>query len=319
MNIPISINADEKGYYDRQCPNNDCEFVFKIKAEDWKEKVSDEVVYCPLCGYQATSDKWFTNEQVEEMKKIVLSFAKNCIQKELNKTFKELEKSTRSNKYFNIEYKPGKQVSFINNPIGAKEEWALDITCEKCGTRYSVIGSAFFCPCCGYNAVDMVLNESLNTVEKMINSLNDIKCVYIEKFGQDVAETMCRTMLEGTLGDIVSAFQKYAESIFTELSPLVKVRVNDFQIVSKGSELYRNNIGKGYDEWLTNNELKTMNLMFQRRHIIEHNNGVIDAKYIEKSGDKTYKIGQRMIVHERNAIELLSIIRKLCSDLNSLL
>ena len=54
-----------------------------------------------------------------------------------------------------------------------------------------------------------------------------------------------------------------------------------------------------------------MNLYFQKRHILEHNNGIIDEKYIEKSNDTTYAIGQRVIIKIEDAYELLNIIRKL--------
>ena len=40
-------------------------------------------------------------------------------------------------------------------------------------------------------------------------------------------------MLEGTLGDCVSAFQKFAECRYSEITGK-KARVNDFQIVNKG-------------------------------------------------------------------------------------
>lgn len=35
ISIPVEFTSDEKGYYDRQCPNDKCEFVFKIYMEDW--------------------------------------------------------------------------------------------------------------------------------------------------------------------------------------------------------------------------------------------------------------------------------------------
>ena len=317
INIPIEINSDKKGYFDRQCPNKECEYVFKVNMEDWKEKISDEVVYCPMCGYITTSDNWNTDEQVEKIKEMALSWAMGHVQGMLNDCFKKLEKNSHNNKFMQITYKPGRRVSFINNPIGQREEWALDITCEECGTRYSVIGSAYFCPCCGHNAIEIVFEESLDTVEKQIISMNDIKGMYTELYGIDKAETMCRTMREGTLGDIVSAFQKFAETRFTTLSSK-KVRVNDFQRVDDGSNLFQENIGKGYDVWLTTTELDTMRTMFQRRHILEHNNGIIDSKYIEKSGDTVYSVGQRLVVKDSDTIELLRVMKKLGEGLKTL-
>ena len=111
--------------------------------------------------------------------------------------------------------------------------------------------------------------------------------------------------------------QKYAECVYKKKS-MAKVRVNDFQIVEKGSKLFLEATGKGYEEWLAKQELERMNLLFQRRHIIEHNAGIVDEKYIEKSLDTTYSIGQRIIVRKEDAIELLRIIKKLSTGLKSL-
>ena len=54
-----------------------------------------------------------------------------------------------------------------------------------------------------------------------------------------------------------------------------------------------------------------MNAMFQKRHLIEHNNGMIDQKYLDNSHDSSYVIGQRVIIKEVEAYTLLEIIRKL--------
>jgi len=64
IRVPIKMQSDEKGYIDRECPNEECLFNFKIKLEDWKEKVSDEEVHCPMCGHIDASDKWWTQQQL---------------------------------------------------------------------------------------------------------------------------------------------------------------------------------------------------------------------------------------------------------------
>ncbi len=75
--IPVEFTSDEKGYYDRQCPNEKCEYVFKIYMEDWKEKVSDEQVFCPMCGHTAPSEQWYTHEQIEAIQEIAASYAQS--------------------------------------------------------------------------------------------------------------------------------------------------------------------------------------------------------------------------------------------------
>lgn len=224
----------------------------------------------------------------------------------------------RGNKHVQLTYKPGKKISFVNNPIGQRSEWELEITCEKCHIKYSVIGSAYFCPCCGNNAAERVYNESLDTVQKMIESVDDIYSTFQRSYGKDKSESMCRSMIEGTLDDIVSAFQKYAEELYKPIMPTKKIQVNDFQIIEKGSNLFKEATGKGYDLLLSQKEIEDINILFQQRHIIEHNNGLIDERYIQHSGDISYRVGQRVIIRDHDAMRLLRYVRKLSDGLSKL-
>lgn len=312
IKIPMTFQSDEKGYLDRQCPNRNCEFVFKINMEDWKEKIHGDV-HCPMCGYIASNDQWYTNEQIAVIRKNARNYAVSMVQSMLNKSFSRLANSTRNNKYIKIVYKPSKKISIRNNPIGQREEWNLDITCEQCGTRYSVIGSAYFCPCCGYNSVEQVFSDSISRIEKMIKAQDFMYEKLADEYGVDEANKMCRSMLEGTLGDIISAFQKFAKENLVHKSELdiSKIKVNDFQIISKGNDLYDKHLRKAYSTCLSEDELTFMNILFQRRHILEHNDGIVDEKYIEKSNDLSYAIGQRIIVKKEDIICLVEIIKKL--------
>lgn len=312
MEIPIKIISDEKGYLDRECPHKECEFVFKIQIKDWEDKVSNEEVYCPRCGHVASSDQWWTKQQLEKIQEIAMQWAMSKIDNTIKKSFKKV--SRQSNKYFKIKYKPGKKITFQNNPIGQQEEWELEIICNQCGTETSVIGTAYFCPCCGHNAIDRVFSESLNRIRIQLNSLDEMFEMLEEINDKDIATNIVQNMKENCIKDIISAFQKFAMESFNKKCKK-KVRPNDFQIVEKGSNLFEENYGNGYDEWLTSTEISFMNLMFQRRHILEHNNGIVDAKYIQKSGDRTYSVGQRIVCKKDNVLNLLNIIKKLSDNI----
>ena len=263
------------------------------------------------------SEKWWTQKQLNDMQNIAADYAMALISEKLDEAFGGLARSTQHNKFVKITYEPGKRITFQNNPIGQSEEWKIDITCENCGTRYSVIGSAYFCPCCRHNSAVSVFEESMDSIEKMLASLPKMKQMYTTSYGRDKAETMCRSLLEISIGDIVSAFQKFASCHYDKLTGKT-CRVNDFQIVDKGSQLFNDAIGKGYNEWLSADELRTMNLLFQRRHLIEHNNGMINQRYIDKSCDNSYAVGQRLVVKESDPTTLLAIIKKLSRGLVSL-
>lgn len=318
VEIPVTICPDEKGYFDRECPNPDCGYTFKIKLEDWIKKVSDEEVHCPMCGHVDIADNWWTQEQISVHEQIAREWAINYAQRMLNDTFKRIAESTRNNKYVKITYTPSRVISFRNNPIGQRKEWETEISCEKCGTRYSVIGSAYFCPCCGFNSANQAFFDSMGRIETMLKALPGIKAHLEAANNRDDAENVCRGLLESSIGDIVSAFQKYAARRYEMLSGGNNVRVNDFQIVDKGSNMFLNLCGKSYETWLSPGELKNMKMLFQRRHILEHNSGIVDQRYIDQSGDRSYRVGQRLVVHEQDARELLGLVLKLGRGLEQL-
>ena len=118
MDIPIKLLSDEKGYLDRECPNENCLYTFKINMQDWSDKVSDDEVHCPMCGHIDTSDRWWTQAQLDAAREIAINYAMNMIHEKLDDAFGSLAKSTRRNKYVKITYKPGKRIGFTNNPIG---------------------------------------------------------------------------------------------------------------------------------------------------------------------------------------------------------
>ncbi len=310
----ITLKSDNKGYFDRQCPNKECEFVFKVMIEDWKNKIIDDFVYCPRCGYKDTSDRWYTHEQVREINKIAQQYAKQYISNILDQTFGKIVNNTKN---VTITYKKS-PISYIENkPIEQRPEWSLEIICEKCNTRYSVIGSAFFCPLCGHNSIEYMLTDALNLIERKLNSIDELKKLYSNLYGVEISESMIQKLIESSLNELVSTFQKYMAEQYKHTSKKININANDFQILEKGSLLFKESIGYDYSQWLNDNEINYMNLQFQRRHILEHNGGIVDDRYILKSGDTNYILGQRLIIKPNEVIKLLNIIRKLCTGLHS--
>lgn len=315
MQIPIEIISDEKGYLDRECPHEECKFIFKVHIEDWKNKVLDERVYCARCGHKAPSDQWWTQQQLEDIEAVALQMVMNQVQESIQKSFRKTSKY--SSKYFKVKYKPGKKITFQNNPIGQREEWELEILCDQCSTRTSVIGTAYFCPCCGHNAIERVFSESMDRISKQLNSLDEMQDLLDKVYDRDTIANMIQNLVETSLKDIISAYQKFAMDSFSKGSTK-KVRPNDFQIVEKGSSLFQKHYGAGYNDWLTSDEITFMNLMFQRRHILEHNNGIVDEKYIYNSKDTLYTVGQRIVCKKEQVLKLAEIIRRLSENISAI-
>src|SRR5659263_405567 len=83
--VRIEMPLDENEYFDRKCPNEDCNRIFKVKFKDWRNIVKDEVVYCPICKHEAPATEWNTSEQFEYIKSIGINHIQSQIGKAIQK------------------------------------------------------------------------------------------------------------------------------------------------------------------------------------------------------------------------------------------
>lgn len=309
QSVSISLEADEKGYIDKQCPSEDCEFLFKVHADDWTNIFKDEAVWCPMCRHEAPAKQWYSIAQVEHAKKQALKLVKGEIHNALLSGAEKFNRRQPKNSFITMSMKVrGGSVQTSVIPAKAAEEMQLEIQCEVCNSRYAVIGNAFFCPACGHNSVTRNYSDALKKIQVKRDSLGIIRQALIESTGKDEAEVTCRSLLESCISDGVVAFQKFCEGLYVDYG---EPPFNAFQRLELGSELWKKAIGHGYGDWLDPDELKGLKILYQKRHILAHNDGLVDAQYIKKSGDNMYKDGQRIVVSERDIRELLTYLDKL--------
>ncbi|CAN7634006.1 hypothetical protein LJR030_001730 [Rhizobium sp. LjRoot30] len=58
-----------------------------------------------------------------------------------------------------------------------------------------------------------------------------------------------------------------------------------------------------------------LNMMLERRHVYEHNGGVADDRYVERSGDNLWRSGDLIRETDQNAHKLLSTLPILAQNL----
>lgn len=59
-------------------------------------------------------------------------------------------------------------------------------------------------------------------------------------------------------------------------------------------------------------------VLVNRRHLLTHGNGIVDDRYLRKSGDNTYELGQRIVVNNADLTNLLDLIEKIIHGLSRL-
>lgn len=139
--VSVRIDADEKGYIDKQCPSEQCEFLFKVNEEDWSNIFWDEAVWCPMCRHEAPADQWFTVEQVEHTKSEALTVVGGVINNALRSGAQKFNRSQPRNSFISMSMKvSGGTQRTYTLPAKAADVMQLEIQCENCSAHFAVIG-----------------------------------------------------------------------------------------------------------------------------------------------------------------------------------
>ncbi|WNY99132.1 hypothetical protein SUSP_001550 [Sulfurospirillum sp. 'SP'] len=157
-------------------------------------------------------------------------------------------------------------------------------------------------------------SDSLRKIKAKKDGIDIVRKALIEAVGKDEAELTCRSLRETCISDGVVAFQKYCEGMYKDFGA---IPFNAFQRLEQGSNLWSTAVQKGYNDWLSVEELAKLNILYQKRHLLSHNEGIVDSQYISKSGDATYKEGQRIVITDKDIDSLVSSLEKLSNGIKS--
>ena len=309
--IPVSIMFDEDGYFDRQCHAPECMFQFKIHGDDWHEKVREKAV-CPFCGHSANSDEWCSQEQTEHLEKVVIAYVNQRLDRAMRRDAKHWNRRQPRDSFITSTMKAKGGPRHVPLPPEAADRMRLRIECSQCRCRYAVIGAAFFCPVCGHNDAEVIFSLAIVGIRGAIDALAEIRSAVSDR---DTAENTARFLLENGLQNAVTAFQRYAEVLYSQLASALKPRRNVFQNLTDGSDLWYIATGKQYSDYLTPAEMIKLRRAFQQRHLLTHTQGIVDQNYIAHSSDTSYRPGQRLVISEAAVRYYLDLIEKLAAGI----
>ena len=298
--ISVPISYDEEGYFDRECPSEECQFQFKVHLEDWKAKVRDEEVFCPFCGHSADSTEWNTEEQLEHIKQLAHSHLQSTVGSALKRDAARWNRRQPRNNFISMTMKVGNRPQHVALPPAAAEPMRLKIVCSVCECRYAVIGAAYFCPSCGHNAADHVFALTIAGIRKSLEALSEVRAAIPDP---DTAENTSRLIVESGLQSAVTAFQRCAEAFFANLPTSPTARRNAFQNLAEGSQLWQAETGKSYRDHLSEDELDRLTRSFQQRHLLAHTQGIVDEDYLRKRGLSGFRNENTPEIHKLAAVE----------------
>jgi hypothetical protein len=292
QNFEIQFDLDENGLFGRECPQ--CLEYFKLKMGTGLP-VTDHI--CPYCLYKGTQQEFFTPDQNEYIKSIITRKVFGQIQKEFSKSFKKLENSTRNNKFIKIKIKS----SNTTIPISYYKEKELEthIICDNCGLEFAIFGVFASCPDCSRLNALTIFKKSLEASKRRLDLIDSLQELDLNEI-----------ILKDTLTASVSVFDGFGKALIKTYSTLLPPKPkNLFQNIKLLSETLLKTTGKGIDNIIDPTIFAFLVKMFQVRHLYEHNMGVIDQDFINKTAlnlqlGRKYKLErdeiENFIVHLEN-------------------
>ena len=117
-----------------------------------------------------------------------------------------------------------------------------------------------------------------------------------------------------------SSFQRFAEATYAahRANAGAPARRNAFQNLDESHRLWSGAVGKTYADLLTAEGHRDLVRLVQQRHVLGHQDGLVDADYVARSGDPRYRIGQRLVVAPSAVRRLADLVEQLAAGLAAL-
>ena len=282
----IPITADDDGYLGRECPVQDCLGYFKITPGTGVKGPAP--CFCPYCGHKGESNTFFTQEQIEYAKSVVLRKVTDALHKDL----KSLEFEHKPQGLFGIGLSLKVQRS-APLPIRYYREKELEtaITCDNCTLRYAIYGVFGWCSDCGVHNSLQILIKNLELARKELTLAATAEV--------DLANHLTGDALENA----VSAFDGFGRELCQRKS--VEIR---FQNLAAARRKAQDAFGFDFADTLRPDEWDAACRAFQKRHLLAHKMGVIDDDYIQKANDAGAILGRRIALNQAEVETSISLV-----------
>lgn len=298
----ISLPPDEEGLVGRECPVAECEGYFKIQFGTGL-KGENLPCHCPYCGHQGSQNKFFTKEQVEYAKSVVLNKVTDAMLKDL-KTL-EFNHPPRGSFGIGISMKVTGRPRPIHHYREKKME--TEVACDQCTLRYTIYVVFGYCPDCAVHNSLQILNKNLDLVEKLLAVAST----------QETA--VAQNLIENALEDCVSAFDGFGREacrVFSskaaEPERAVGIR---FQNISNARERVRQLFAVDFASNLTADDWMKVQRAFQKRHLLSHKMGVVDEAYLSATREAISLLGKKVPIQADEIGELVVHLRMLGKEL----
>jgi len=285
--LAVSIPTDEDGRAARECPNQGCSSgYFKVKPGTGITG-GQEIAYCPYCRKSAEPSDFHTKEQIryatDLVKREALIGAERAMREALGLGFEGKRRLVDGLIKVDLEMKPSPPPPHVWRPY--ETILRRDLLCPHCTLDHSVYGFGVWCPDCGKDIFMTHVQGEIRVTEAIIGD--------VDRRSKELGARVAARDLENALEDLVSIFEATLKMEIrryknengasdADIEVAMKKIGSRLQSVSNAATIIPENCGGQLLFGAGDIRQQQLDRVFQKRHPITHNLGVVDRKYIDK-------------------------------------
>ena len=280
--FPVFVVSDSEGYFGHNCPQ--CNGY-------WRSDPNPNC--CPYCGVLLESYKFLSKAQhlfISHYCKVLSDALHNLDQ---DKVIIDLDAVADA---VNDVEKPAFYIS--------EESQQNKFNCHACNQFNDITGKYGYCSsCCTRHDIIDLEKREINRIRRMLNE-------------GDIPSDCLRAA--------VSAFDSYMTQGANQLCLFVPMTIRrrkrltkSFHNIVETQQIFNDWFDINLFNGLRKKDQLLVTIMFLRRHLYEHNGGVVDQAYLDQTNDKTVRLNQ-LIKEDKNSVhEALNSIVKMAKNFHS--
>jgi hypothetical protein len=306
--LTVAMPTGDDGLLPLVCPVEP-DHRFKVRVTQSSSGSSSDC-HCPYCGHTAPTPD-FMPAQMARVQAAAAGVGEQYIQQLFSDMFEDVARgySGPSGTGISLSYRPGTPPPTRSLPAYEIEPTRRSMTCLHCGETFAVYGLAIYCPECGQLAPQQQFAELVRVQRDRLAALERLD----DNTRRDLKEAGVFTAnYESTFKDGFTALETYLKNRFQREATNVTKQPSSttFQRLDETNALYIAHVGvdprqrAGQPLW---DELQQAAAI---RHVLVHNSGVIDDKFLDRQPGWPQRLGERIQVRRTDVDSFIDALER---------
>lgn len=277
----VMIGSDSHGKFGHHCPS--CDGYWR--SGPWPR-------FCPYCRYQDQPFNFMSEAQLRYVEHYCHALT-TALQNDSYESF-----LIDMDVVADAAGKDGEKPAFYVS----EESQQHKFKCDECGEFNDVIGRFAYCSACATRNETAIFKTDVAEIRSRLSAMNK---------GNIVRDAV--SAFDNIVGQFAKQFLRLVPLSKRRRERLERGRFVDIADAADTMKWFDIDILSG----LSAAEITFVKRMFLRRHVYEHNGGEVDARYLEKSGDRTVRLKQHLTESLEDLHRLLGDLDRVVANMHS--